>query len=177
MNIFYLHEDPHISAQAMTDKHVVKMILESAQLMCTAHHVLDEDNAIHKDILYKPTHKNHPSAVWVRGSSQNYAWLYSHFIALSLEYTKRYNKVHKTYTLLFETLAHTPVHIGHGKFTQPPQAMPDIYKDYDSVQAYRRYYLNEKIKNDNDLFRFVKTLDKNNKISGGINNEQKYESN
>lgn len=177
MNIFYLDKDPYISAQAMTDKHVVKMILESAQLMCTAHHVLDEDNAINKDILYKPTHKNHPSAVWVRASSQNYAWLYSHFIALSLEYSKRYNKVHKTYALLFETLAHTPISISHSRFTQPPQAMPDIYKCHDSVHAYRMYYLNEKIKNDDDLFRFVKRLDKNNNILGGINNEQEFKAN
>lgn len=169
MNIFYLDKDPYKSARAMTNKHVIKMILECAQLMCTAHHILDEDNAIHKDKLYKPTHANHPSAVWVRGSAENYAWLYSHFLALNSEYTLRYNKVHKTYSLLFETLYNLPINIPKGVFSQPPQAMPDTYKHYDSVQAYRRYYMNEKIKNDDDLFRFVKALDKNNNILGDRN--------
>lgn len=164
MNIFYLHESPFVSAQAMTNKHIVKMILESAQLLSTAHHILDKELAIDKDRLYKPTHKNHPSSVWVRASSENYAWLYSHFLALSMEYANRYGKLHKSYLQLFETLHNLPYNIPKGKFTQPPQAMPNIYKDYDSVQAYRRYYLNEKIKNDEDLSRFVNILQKNKEV-------------
>ena len=164
MNIFYLHESPFVSAQAMTNKHIVKMILESAQLLSTAHHILDEDNAKHKDKLYKKTHHNHPSAVWVRESSENYAWLYSHFLALSMEYANRYGKLHKSYLQLFEALHNLPNNIPKGKFTQPPQAMPNIYKDYDSVQAYRTYYLNEKIKNDEDLSRFVNILQKNKEV-------------
>jgi hypothetical protein len=158
MNIFYLHKDPSVSASAMTDKHVVKMILESAQMLSTAHHVLDKDNAKHQDKLYKPTHQNHPSSVWVRQSKDHYAWLYSHFLALSKEYSTRYNKVHKTYEQLHEVLHGYPNNIPDEFFSQPPQAMPDIFKDHDSVQAYRRYYLNQKINNDKDLERFVLTL-------------------
>jgi hypothetical protein len=89
MNIFYIHENPTISAKAMSNKHVVKMILESAQLLSTAHHILDKSTSSE---LYKPTHKNHPSAIWVRQSYKNYQWLYNHFISLCEEYTKRYNK-------------------------------------------------------------------------------------
>lgn len=168
MNIFYLHECPFVSAQAMTNKHCVKMILESAQLLSTAHHILDGDNAKHKDKLYKKTHHNHPSAVWVRGSKDNYMWLYKHFIALSTEYTIRYGKIHLTYKKLASYLQEYPNNIPEGKFTQPPQAMPDIYKDYDSVEAYRRYYLNEKIKNDEDLSRFVNTLQKNKEVNNVV---------
>ena len=156
MNIFYLHKSPFTSARAMTNKHVIKMILESAQLMCTAHHELDGLNA--PQDIYKPTHKNHPSAMWTRSSLDNYMWLYMHFIALSKEYTQRYNKTHATFDKLNGVLSTPPQNIKDTGFTQPPQAMPDVYKDVDSVQAYRRYYMNEKIKNDDDLKRFVKVL-------------------
>lgn len=158
MNIFYLHDSPFTSARAMTNKHVIKMILESAQLMCTAHHELDGDSA--PQDLYKPTHKNHPSAIWTRASIDNYMWLYMHFIALSAEYKKRYNKTHATYKKLDGVLSMPPKNIKDTGFTQPPQAMPDVYKDVDSVQAYRRYYLNEKIHDDSELERFVSVLEK-----------------
>lgn len=158
MNIFYLHEDPYTSAKAMTNKHVVKMILESAQMLSTAHHVLDKDQVRNKDKLYKPTHQNHPSSVWVRQSKEHYMWLYKHFIALSTEYTKRYDKTHLTYQRLASYLQEYPENLKNDTFTQPPQAMPDIYKDTDSVRAYRKYYLNEKIKEDTDLERFAITL-------------------
>ena len=72
MNIFYLHEDPKKAAEYQYNKHVVKMILESAQMLCTAHHLLDGPDA---DVPYKIAHKNHPSTVWARQSSQNYACL------------------------------------------------------------------------------------------------------
>lgn len=161
MNIFFLDESPYTSAKAMTNKHIVKMTLETAQLLSTAHHELDGDKA--PPNLYKPTHKNHPSAVWARESMDNYMWLYMHFIALSAEYTQRYHKTHATFLKLDGTLSMPPKNIKSKGFTQPPQAMPEVYKDLDSVQAYRRYYLNEKIKNDDDLSRFVNVLSKNNK--------------
>lgn len=158
MNVFYLDESPFVSASAMTNKHVVKMILESAQLLSTAHHELDKDNA--PPNIYKATHKNHPSAVWARSSLDNYMWLYMHFIALSKEYTERYHKIHATFDKLNGVLSMPPKNIRDNGFSQPPQAMPDVYKDIDSVQAYRRYYLNEKIKSDDDLQRFVLKLKK-----------------
>ena len=66
MNIFYLHKDPKTCAEMHCDKHVVKMVLEYAQLLSTAHRVLDGDEWADKAQLYKATHKNHPSAIWAR---------------------------------------------------------------------------------------------------------------
>jgi hypothetical protein len=105
MNIFYLHEDPKKAAEYQYNKHVVKMILESAQMLCTAHHLLDGPDA---DVPYKIAHKNHPSTVWARQSSQNYAWLYYHMVALGDEYTKRYGKTHLTIKKCKDKLAKLP---------------------------------------------------------------------
>ena len=91
MNIFYLDPHPTVAAQQCCDKHVVKMILESAQMLSTAHRVLDKND---NELLYKEAHKNHPSTKWVRESHLNYQWLYAHFVALGEEYTARYGKIH-----------------------------------------------------------------------------------
>ena len=138
MNVFYLSRCPVTAAQFMCDSHVVKMILEVAQLLSTAHHILDGDNAIGG--IYKKTHQNHPSAVWVRETSQNYDWTYSHFMALCSEYTFRYGKKHMTQTKMERVLYHHPKSIKGGSRTPMPQCMPDIYKQADSVKAYRAYY-------------------------------------
>ena len=90
MNIFYLDRNPEIAAQMMCDKHVVKMILESAQMLSTAHRVLDGDGYANKYGLYKSTHKNHPSAIWARTNGENYVWLWNNFDALRSEYSYRY---------------------------------------------------------------------------------------
>ena len=82
MNIFYLDPNPKIAAQMMCDKHVIKMILESAQMLCTAHRVLDGDDYADKYSLYKTVHKNHPSTIWVRSGRLNYLWLYDHMRGL-----------------------------------------------------------------------------------------------
>ena len=143
MNIFYLHEDPKICAQYHNDKHCVKMILEYAQLMCTAHRELDiiSKNSLMDVTLYKSTHKNHPSAKWARENTYNYSWLYQLWSSLCNEYTYRYGRKHLTDTKLRKLLYHPPKHISVTKpFTQPPQAMPDDVKDMDSIIAYRNYY-------------------------------------
>lgn len=141
MNIFYLHDDPLNAARYHCDKHVVKMILEYAQLLSTAHHMLDGDDA--PEGIYKCTHKNHPSAVWVRQSKDNYIWTLDCFLWLLDEYEKRYHKKHKT-SRLAPILLQWPVNIPDVGFTQPPQCMPDEYKCEDSVEAYRNYYIGEK---------------------------------
>jgi hypothetical protein len=125
MNIFYLHKDPHEAAKLQYNKHVVKMILESAQMLCTAHHCVMGEDA---DVPYKVAHRNHPSTIWARRSANNYEWLYHHFVALSKEYTKRYGKEHLSYTGI----------------TDMPQCMPDEYKDECSIQAYWNYYIGAK---------------------------------
>lgn len=142
MNIFYLDQDPRTAAEMHCDKHVVKMILESAQLLSTAHHILDGK----KDGLYKPTHKNHPSAVWARSAESNYTWLHSLLHYLCAEYTARYGKVHKVKRDgMLHLLGYIPDNISTANFSAPPQCMPDTYKvEGDTVQAYRNYYMGAK---------------------------------
>ena len=96
MNIFYLDRDPKIAAQLACDKHVVKMILESAQMLCTAHRVLDGDEPADHGGMYKMVHKNHPSTIWTRTSEMNYQWHWRYFDSLLKEYTHRYGKHHAT---------------------------------------------------------------------------------
>ena len=163
MNVFYLDKDPILAARMHNDKHVVKMIVEYAQLMSTAHRVLDGemylgltkngrkikrwkmDNPEMEEVLYKASHINHPSAIWARSSNNNYTWLYCLFTALCDEYTFRYGKVHATDTLLRDVLVTLPKNIQVGYKTQPPQAMPDDVKvEGNSISAYKNYYINYK---------------------------------
>ena len=143
MNIFYLDRDPKIAAQMMCDKHVVKMILESAQMLSTAHRVLDGDEYADKNGLYKKAHVNHPSSIWVRCSYQQYKWLYDHMVALMEEYTYRYGKHHATERLKVP-LSEYPKAISVGDYTEPPQCMPEVCKGEDTVLAYQNYYIIEK---------------------------------
>jgi hypothetical protein len=174
VNIFYLDRNPVTAAQAMTDKHVVKMILESAQLLSTAHRVLDGIPTVvlsksgarltryahSNDLLYKSTHVNHPSAIWVRQSVPNYEWLYRHFCALCDEYTRRYTKVHATDQRLRSVLATLPTALSSDQPTVMPCAMPDQYKyEGNPVLAYRHYYVKEKLHMPNDIARFYDILD------------------
>ena len=144
MNIFYLHQSPYIAAKLQYNKHVVKMILESAQMLCTAHHVYG--NAEQKlNVPYKQAHLNHPSTIWTRQCRANYRWLYLHMLALGNEYTERYGKTHLTIYKCAEFLNVPPVHIPDGDFCEPPQAMPDEYKvPGDSIKAYWNYYIGDK---------------------------------
>lgn len=150
MNIFYLSEDPNQAAKYMYNKHVVKMILESAQLLCTAHIISDGETA---DVPYKATHKNHPSAIWARESVSNYIWLYDHMIALGNEYTRRYGKKHLTILKCSGALCKAPKNVTKIDLTPIPQCMPDQYKvPGNSVEAYWNYYEAEKVsvKNSNE---------------------------
>ena len=140
MNIFYTHTDPTIAARNLPDKLVVKMILESAQVLSTAHHILDGASAENSDVLYKPTHKNHPSCVWVRECSNNYLWVYRHFKAMCAEYTERYGKVHMTEKKLLRALSSVPKSIDRvSPMTEVPQCMPEKYRTSDPVSSYREY--------------------------------------
>ena len=143
MNIFYLHRDPVKAAQIQYNKHVVKMILESAQMLCTAHHchsLADETEWV----PYKKAHVNHPSTRWVRQSASHYLWLYYHMLALGDEYTKRYGKTHLSITKCKKPLAKYPDGILHTGFSEPPQCMPDEYKRESAIHAYWLYYVHEK---------------------------------
>ena len=164
MNIFYLSHNPVECAKFHVDRHTTKMVLEYAQLLSTAHRVLDgvelegiSDSGRKRKFwtlgdsrdytLYKATHINHPSAVWVRQSAENYLWLANMLIALCEEYTYRYGKVHKTERdgLAHVLLKNIPHNIGNSGFTQPTPAMPDEVKIAgDSIKSYRNYYINNK---------------------------------
>ena len=141
MNIFFVDSDPDIAAQALCDKHVVKMPLESAQMLCTAHRIIDGDIYADRIGLYKAAYINHPCSVWCRSTRDNYKWLFMHFRALLAEYTHRYGREHKC-SALIGALAVVPSKIVDVNFTQPAQAMPDAHRIVnDSVNAYRNYYL------------------------------------
>ena len=154
MNIFYLDKNAKIAAQSHGDKHVVKMVLEYAQILSTAHRVIDGDEVADEKGLYKIAHKNHPSTAWARLGRGNYNWLSDLWGYLGIEYTHRYGKVHQSATL--EHLFYAPDNIPHktlftGLTSVPPQCMPDQYKCNpnsatldDVVSAYRAYYINEK---------------------------------
>jgi hypothetical protein len=144
MNIFALSRKIKKCAEYHMDKHVVKMILEYIQLLCSAHIILDKTVSIKDYPLYKLTHKNHPCAIWVRESSSNYIWLYKLMTHLCDEYTFRYGKIHescKKYRLLLHKL---PKNIPRSPMTPFALAMPDEYKVADPIQSYRNYYIGSK---------------------------------
>ena len=143
MNLFYLHEDPIEISEMMCDKHNVKMILESAQMLSTAHRVCDGDDYADNCGLYKSTHINHPTTKWTRENGNNYYFHFDLFKAMLGEYMFRYGKVHKCTALMYP-LEVTPQNIPVAPFTEPPQCMPDKYKSDSTVQAYRDYYIGEK---------------------------------
>jgi len=143
MNIFYLNRDPKIAAMMHCDKHVVKMILESAQMLSTAHRVLDGDTFADVAGMYKIAHKNHPCSIWARANNSNYKWLFNLYDSLMREYTHRYDKHHASERLMMSLRA-VPANITQGAFTDPPMCMPDHCKFDDPILSYQNYYMVEK---------------------------------
>lgn len=135
MNIFVVDRDPVQAAQDLCDKHVVKMIVETAQMLCSAHPA--------GAAPYRRTHAKHPCTLWTAASMQNYMWLIDHGIALCEEYTKRYGKRHKSQDVIEWCRDNAPPLLSLG-LTPFAQAMPDQYRDPDPVTAYRNYYQGEK---------------------------------
>lgn len=159
MNIFYVNSDPEVAARSMVDRHVVKMILETAQLLSTAHRVIDGEEYVGQTqtgrkakrwrlsgnvdaIMYAATHINHPSAVWVRENSANYDWLYDHLLALGREYTHRYGRTHLTIDKLKDILKDAPENIEQSNvMTKMPSCMDNQYiVSVDPIINYRNYY-------------------------------------
>ena len=166
MNIFILHEDPVIAAQMQCDKHVPKMVVESAQMLSTAHRVLDgllvrkrsvsgktmvkywdlfegADDLEAEMIYYKAVHVGHPCTQWTMEADSNYRWHYDHFIALCQEFTYRYGKEHMTAVRLGSALYSTPRNIPKGPMTPFRLAMssnPECIFEDDPVKSYRSFY-------------------------------------
>ena len=150
MNIFFLDLDPQKAAQAHCDAHVVKMILESAQLLSTAHRVLDGPRGADHLGLYRATHINHGCARWVRDNSANYRWTWQLMVHLLLEFKYRYDHHHSTGRLAY-FLRYLPARIELGSINLPYLAMPDDCKEIKTpggflgcMMCYREYYLRYK---------------------------------
>ena len=158
MNIFYLSEDPVQCAKWHCDKHVTKMIIEYAQLLSTAHRVLDGEHVKvisnsgkrivsnwkldggSDNVFYKVAHVSHPSNIWVRQSGHHYIYLWRLWHNLCLEYTERYDKTHMTWKKLRSYMSILPQNIPDNGFKEPPQCMPDECKEISAVKAYRKFY-------------------------------------
>jgi hypothetical protein len=146
MNIFVLHHHPYKAAKSLCDKHIPKMLLESAQMLCTAAHHLTRPD-IDWPTIYKPAYVNHPCNVWVRASLQNYEWLAAHAFYLASEYNRRFHRRHASEDVLVDCVKR--LHMRSMIFpsierTEHPLCMPDEYKCSDPVESYRRYYIAEK---------------------------------
>lgn len=151
MNIFILHTNPRAAARDLCDKHVVKMVLETAQILSAVWHKhVSPETAramCEARIIYMPTHMKHPCVEWAAATADNYAWLVTHGQELSAEYTKRYGKIHKCHAML-HALAAPPIALQHIKGRTPfVQCMPAEYRRLeangqpaDPVAAYRAYY-------------------------------------
>lgn len=142
MNIFYIATDPWVAAQMHCDQHVGKMLIESAQMLSTAHRVLDNNAYADASGLYQAAHVNHPSSRWVRESTLHYLWTLRLACGLAREFSRRYDNTHKTAKLL-PALAHLPPHLDNNGFTEPPQCFGDKnrhLKQACTVTAYRDYY-------------------------------------
>lgn len=155
MNIFYLSRMAARCAQWHCDKHVVKMILETTQLLYTAHWVLmgepDFRDAPFRKNIYERGYKSiknkkHPSAIWVRDSVEHYSWLCKLGKYLCDEYRYRFGvtKKHSCEEHILWLSKNIPIGFLSNGWKQPPQAMPDEYKQEDSVAAYKAYYLGPK---------------------------------
>jgi hypothetical protein len=147
MNIFCLSDCPYQSAKWLVDKHVVKQILESCQLLCTAFHLQGVDAP------YRSTHKNHPSSIWTRTSKENTQWLIEHSHGISDEYTARYGKTHKSKSVLewccdnfkkltFDSHDLTPFAIAISS-DSICRTLPE-FNENDPINAYRLYYKHDK---------------------------------
>lgn len=136
MNIFVLDYNIEKCAQFHCDKHVVKMVLESAQLLSSVHRTHGEE------VGYSLTHKNHPCAIWARESRENYDWLYELALSLNDEYGFRYNKSHKSIQVI-ESLP-SPDYLPNKGLTPFAKAFgayaDECNKHSDVVEAYRHYY-------------------------------------
>ena len=155
MNIFVTDPDPVISAQTLCDKHVVKMVLESAQMLSTAWREPNDlrssefsSKYADEHELYKTAHPNHPCSIWVRQERENYKWLYRHFVALCDEYTHRYGKSHASARLKGPLMWRPFRPSALLDAIEEPYgfvlAMPDEYKSEDIFSSYQNYLMNEK---------------------------------
>lgn len=141
MNIFLTSLDCRVCAMEHNDKHLIKQILEYAQILCTCFRVLYGD-ALPPELdhtLYKKTHFNHPCTKWARTNVSTYLYLYSLWVQCSLEYMRRFKKTHKTFMRLKDVLKNPPKQLERGALVLPPQVVPDDCKRDSVTTAYQAY--------------------------------------
>jgi hypothetical protein len=138
MNLFWFDENPVLNARYHCDKHAVKMPLEVAQMLSSAHHV---NNSKYVDSVYRKTHVNHPCTLWISQSADAYYQALVMFDSLLDEYKHRYHRNHKSGEL-FDIFVNNPSpRVTSGPI---PLAMPDEYKRECHVESYRLYFVGEK---------------------------------
>lgn len=156
MNLFVVDYDPVKAAQALPDKHVVKMCVENAQMLAVAlgplhgygwGHIRKKDGSFYSE----RAHFNHPSTKWVRECHANTAWAIVHGLALCHEYMLRYDKIHAAVVAHLDSATLFKAHAGSlsqwKEVKEFARAMPDSIKNdktIDSVQAYRKYVVEYK---------------------------------
>jgi Pyrimidine dimer DNA glycosylase len=149
MNIFVTDSNPVIAARNLCDKHISKMIVESAQMLSTAWWTLD--GGCPGSIVYKPTHQHHPCTKWVMESDGNYLWLGQHALEMCNEYTRRYGRTHKTQCLIQCLWSNSPRNIpnrgkrimtdfAHAYYGKDPVGHLMCHVPGDPVQSYRNFY-------------------------------------
>lgn len=143
MNIFFVYLSAKLAARSLCDKHIIKLALETAQLLSTTMYIINESE--NKNI-YKMTHRNHPCAIWVRNSQENFKWTIEHGLELCYEYTRRYHKIHKSQAVIEYIQTHFDItKIKKKQFTMPVICMNDEYKiSQDPIICYREYYIKNK---------------------------------
>lgn len=138
MNIFVLDHNPEVAATMLCDKHVVKMIVESAQMLSTIAHSNGHTPQ------YRPTHARHPCTLWAGESKSNWEWLVDHSLEMCEEYTRRYNRTHKSLAVIQWCIDNQTGPANDSGQTPFRLAMPEQYKSSDPVESYRNYYIGEK---------------------------------
>lgn len=164
MNTFILDRDPKTAARLQCDQHACKMPTEYAQMMSTAHRVIDGQEYIGRtakgrrvkrwdlslfgnkeEHAYKATHVNHPANIWVRESTQHYEWFYQLWFWTAKEYERRYGREHATVGVVFRAgLAAPPTNLYDNGWTEPPACMPEEFVTKDIVESYRNFYRGSK---------------------------------
>lgn len=141
MNVFWLDDDPRLAARYHCDQHVNKLLLEAAQVMCTA----ARENGFEAEFLYRSTHVEHPVTQWATESRANWLRLREHAEALNAEFVERYDKDedHASWQVI-ERINPDDLEFPTTEPTARPQAMPDEYHREDPIDAYRAYYAGEK---------------------------------
>lgn len=139
MNVFAVHRDPERAARALCDRHVVKMTLETAQILCSA-----ARTHLGQRAPYRATHAHHPCVAWAAARRANWEWLVRHGLALADEYARRFGRVHRSRAVIARMARLGPPPKQAGRRQAFAQVMPERYRGPDAVAAYRRYYAGEK---------------------------------